>query len=64
MNLDELYIEGEKFKLIIHRFLILQRSDGNIDNINLLSILKNTTIKKVTINLRFFCFIFIFNIKI
>ena len=55
-NFDELYIEGEKFKLIIHRFFLLQRYDENIDKLNLLTILNNTTIKKVTINFRFFFF--------
>ena len=59
-NFDELYIEGEKFKLIIHRFFLLQRYDENIDKLNLLTILNNTTIKKVTINFRFFFFFYIY----
>jgi len=60
-NLDELYIEGERFKLIIHKFFLLQRSDENIDNLNLLTILKNTMIKKITINFRFF-FLYLYSI--
>ena len=59
-NFDELYIEGEKFKLIIHRFFLLQRYDENIDKLNLLTILNNTTIKKVTINFRFFFFLYLY----
>ena len=59
-NFDELYIEGEKFKLIIHRFFLLQRYYENIDKLNLLTILNNTTIKKVTINFRFFFFFYIY----